>query len=526
MKTANLAEFFKQTARTDRGCLYIQAGALEKQWVSYYTLYQQAESRAKQLAALSLPPRFIAVLWMDQSPASMAAFISVILANGIPVPLHPASKGEEAAAIIRKLEAEIVLLSEVQVQQIQRIASEGSEEGSYLGPMYWLEGESGEKLDASILSAAGSRRPRVRQYSPPSQTAVIFMSSGSTGVPKGILLTEKNLLSNVEAIQAYLHITEMDHILLTKSMGYCSTITGEWLLALLTGANLQMAVGFAHPLQIVGLIRDHHSSFMCTVPSTLIPLLKLKKWNIDALISLKKLIIVGGQMPAELLVQLRRLLSWIEIMPCYGLTEASPRVSYLPGHSLALKPNSVGIPIQGVEITIYLNGQPNPPGEIGEVIVNGPNLMLGYYNDPIRSEKVLAAYGLRTADIGYLDEEGYLFITGRLDNALNVAGHSIYPESIEQVISNHPWIQEVAVTGIADQVWGQLPIAYVVPTESGAAEPSLLEELYQYCQQHLSSVQRPKEIIQIQQLPKRVNGKLDRRRLQFIVKEQSDASTE
>jgi long-chain acyl-CoA synthetase len=515
-----LSEFFQRTAREDRGCFFVHSSSQEERWLAYAEMYSKANAIAEKIRDLPIRHRFIAVIWMDQSPESFIAFMSVVLAEGIPVPIHPTSKCEEAFAVLEKVEADVVMLSASQALQVSNLLSSGMTDGSFLRKVCCMNGETGEALKW-MLPWEVSGEYKKRRYTPPKETAAIFMSSGSTGSPKGIMLSDENLLSNVHAIQSYLKLTEMDRVLLTKSYGYSSTITGEWLLSLLTGAHIYMTAGFFHPLHTVRLIRDYETTFMCTVPSALLPLVKSSKWQSEDLHSLKKLIIVGGQMPVEMLIQLQNRLPWVEMMPCYGLTEASPRVSFLPSHQLMKKQNSVGIPISRVQVGIYQDGQQVDNGSIGEIVVCGPNVMLGYYDDLQRTASVLPSYGLRTADMGYMDEEGYIFITGRLDNALNIAGHTLYPETMEKIIYSHPAVQEVAVAGIPDEVWGHLPIAFVVPNDPLANEKKIIEELFLFCQEHLSAVQRPKEIVLIPNLPKRENGKLDRSYLQSIVKEKN-----
>jgi acyl-coenzyme A synthetase/AMP-(fatty) acid ligase len=206
-------------------------------------------------------------------------------------------------------------------------------------------------------------------------------------------------------------------------------------------------------------------------------------------------------------------------MPCYGLTEASPRVTYLPSHRLTTKPDSIGIPISGVHVGIYRDGQQVSIGEYGEIIVNGPNVMLGYYNDVQRTADFLKEYGLRTSDMGYMDEEGYIYVTGRLDHALNVAGHTLYPEMLEKILIYHPQVREAAVVGMTDEIYGQRPMAFVVWDGLIKDEQKSMDELHHYCRDHLSAIHYLKEICFVQQLPMTINGKLDRSALHSMVKE-------
>ncbi len=481
MMIGSLRRFFEMTAREDRGCLFVDPSSQTERRITYAQMYREAEKWAEELRRLPLRRRFLAAVWMEPSPEYLQAVMAIVLADGIPVPVHPSYKRGEAWSIIDKVEAEAVLLSRSKV---------------------WFAGV------------------KERRYIPPAETAVVFMSSGSTGRPKGVLLSDRNLLSNVGSILDYVRLTEEDRVLLSKSLAYSSTITGEWLAALQAGAHLQMTPGFFHPFQMVRFIREYRTTFACTVPSFLIPLIKSDKWRSGDLISLQKMTVVGGPIAQEMLHRLHARLPWTQIMPCYGLTEAAPRVTYLPSRLFRDKADSAGIPVSGVSVGIYRDGRPVRTGETGEIVVRGPNVMLGYYDDRELTASVLTDYGLRTSDMGRIDQDGCIYVTGRLDHAINVAGHTIYPEKLEKVMFAHPMVREAAAAGKSDPVWGQIPVAFVVPDDPAACERELIDELFRYCREHLSAAHHPKDIFLVRQLPKTKSGKLDRAGLQSMMKEE------
>ncbi|MGB8954279.1 MAG: class I adenylate-forming enzyme family protein [Tumebacillaceae bacterium] len=501
-----LETFFRETARTDRGVLQVEGD--QQTLLTYAELLAGAERLADVLKSHPLRDRFIAAIWMDKTPAYLQAFMAVVLAGGIPVPLHSYSTGGETSAAVRKVEADLLLLSSSKAAQLEK--SDIS-----LPALLCCDGETGERLPAL------SDKPRTpRLYTPPEETAMIILSSGSTGVPKGIMLSSANVLANVRQIQGYVGLQPDDRVLLAKSLGYSSTLTGEWMLALQAGAHLQMTEPFMHPLQMVRFLRDHGTTFMTTSPSAVIPLLKTTRWQADDLAALRQILIVGGGTPPQLLTELQQHLPGKRIIPSYGLTEASPRVTYLPPEQLATRPASVGIPVEDVSVRIIdSNGLPVEAGVEGEVVVQGPNVMLGYYADAERTAAVLTEQGLRTSDIGYLDYESFLYITGRLDNALNVGGHTIYPEPIEQALCVHADVGEAAVVGVPDLVWGERMVAFVVP----AQEPFQPQVLHRHCQLMLSPSQRPRDIIPVAELPKTKSGKLDRSGIRAMAKEWNHA---
>lgn len=496
----DLKHFFLQTQRSDRGVYAFRQGQIQ------YTTYAQLVNRAAELKSswepLRLRKSFIALLWMEQSIEMLQAFIAVKLAGGIAVPLHPFLPLADVRQIQQKLEAELLLYSTAKESDL--FAADQPDTHTY-----YVNGEtSARRMDSDV-----THRQRERSYTPPQETSVIYLSSGSTGSPKGIMLSDRNLLTNVQSIQGYLQLEENDRVCISKSLGYCSTLTGEWLTALQAGCDLLLTSSFLHPLEMIRFIREHRPTFICTVPSTLIPLAKSTKWKEADLQSLRKLLLVGGSIPPEVLVQLKRRIPHVDIIVSYGLTEASPRVTYLPAHETLRKPQSVGIPVEGVSVRIVEQGSCLSPNQVGEIVVSGPNVMLGYYNDEVLSKQVLQLDGLYTRDMGYMDEDGYIYVTGRKDNALNVGGHTVYPESIEQILTLHPLVQEVGVASLDDEVWGQRLVAVIVPLEQNVK----LSELYQYCERSLPSYLRPREIYIASTLPKTKTGKIDRNALRVWI---------
>ncbi|MFC5469138.1 class I adenylate-forming enzyme family protein [Cohnella suwonensis] len=515
MKGGALVGLFEQTARPDRGFRYGEA-----EFISYADLFAEAGKLSAALGRLGQRPRFIAAIWMEPSPECYMAFMAIVLANGIPVPLHGNSSAEQVADVLGKLEAEVLLTSSARLDEVLRSEGIAREAGQGTIIVDGITGEAGEGMEASIRP--GFRR-RERVYTPPEETAVVFMSSGSTGKPKGILLSESNLLSNMASIQASLRLTDEDTVLITKSFGYSSTVTGEWLLALHAGMQIALAPGLLHPLQLVLEIKRSRPTFLCTVPAVLLPLAKSGKWDEQDLQSLTKLIVVGAAMPPETLLQLQMRLPKVEIMPCYGLTEASPRVTCLPAGQLASKSASAGLAIPGVTIAVYREGMPAAPGEEGEIVVNGPNVMLGYYDDERRTANVLTSGGLRTMDRGYMDGDGFLFLTGRTDNAFNVAGHLFHPEMLEKALLSHPAVRESAVTGMPDEISGYRPIAFVIPDQHPVEdERNMVAQLHAYCLNRFTAAGRPKEIIIVRELPRTQSGKPDRTAIQLMAKERND----
>lgn len=225
-----LRELFQRARRHDRGITYA-ARSGESDWTSYAELGNRMDLLAERLKQEQLRPNFIGAVWMAPTPECLAVIGAVILAGGIPLPIHSYMPGQDMLRLIRKFEPEAVFVSEEKLP----ILAEWSRQGEVL-PFYLYAGMAG----GPIAGIGDALRP-IRRYTPPEAVRMIFLSSGSTGEPKGIMLSDHNMLSNVDAILDYTTLCDEDIVLLSKSLGYCSTIVGEWFTAMASGANLVLS---------------------------------------------------------------------------------------------------------------------------------------------------------------------------------------------------------------------------------------------------------------------------------------------
>jgi long-chain acyl-CoA synthetase len=217
----------------------------------------------------------------------------------------------------------------------------------------------------------------------------------------------------------------------------------------------------------------------------------------------------GAAMPVELLQRFEQRYGF-PILEGDGPTECSPVTCVNPLHGVR-KPGSVGLEIPGVEIRILdERGQPLPTGEIGELCVRGPNVMQGYWNLPEETAATFFGEWLRTGDLGYKDEEGYLFMVDRCKDMIIVNGMNVYPRMIEEVLYRYPGVHEAAVVGEPHESHGEIPVAYLVLAEGAAADAVHLRE---HCRESLGSYQMPRKFFFVDSLPKNAAGKILKREL-------------
>lgn len=216
-------------------------------------------------------------------------------------------------------------------------------------------------------------------------------------------------------------------------------------------------------------------------------------------------------MPLEVKTEFERL-TGSRLSEGYGLTETSPVVTTNPIHGLS-KPGSIGIPVEGTIVEIVSIDNPDqimPPGERGEVCVRGPQVMLGYWNRPDETEKVLKNGLLRTGDVGYMDEDGYVYLVDRIKDLIIAGGFNIYPRNIEEAIYKHPDVAETVVIGIPDPYRGQTVKAFVVRRHDGTIDEAGLKA---FLKEYLSPIEMPKIIEFRDSLPKTQVGKLSKKML-------------
>jgi long-chain acyl-CoA synthetase len=335
-----------------------------------------------------------------------------------------------------------------------------------------------------------------------SDICVIIYTSGTTGTPKGAMLSHKNLISNAAAFIQSIPIGKDDNALCVLPMYHCFSWTCSVLATLLRGGAVTVVDIFSR--DTVDVIANYGVTIVYGVPSMYG---LFGKWNVASELSRVRYFISGGSMlPEQIAEQFYRKYNK-RIIEGYGLSEASPVVSVNPPEKP--KNRSIGKPLPGVAIRLIdENGTDVPYGEIGELLVSGPNVMAGYYNLPGESARAIRNGWLYTGDLACTDAEGYLYITDRLKDMIITSAENIYPREIEELLYSHPSIQEAAVIGIPDPLRGQTVCAFIVTAEGHAFDKRLLRD---YLAANLAIYKVPKEYKQVDSLPKNSTGKILKR---------------
>lgn len=378
-----------------------------------------------------------------------------------------------------------------------------------------------ERLEVWYLAPDGSFDPalpgatpdeiRAIQHEPvcgdPDSLAAILYTSGTTGTPKGVMLTQRNLVTNALDSGKALGVLPNDlcYMLLPLFHSFGLTMTN---MHILTGAGLWFEPKF-NPHSLLETVATRKVTTVFLTPSFFRVLLRSENMRPEMLDSLRITLSGGAPLPAPLQNEWRERTGH-ELLNGYGLTETSPVISLNAPHRH--RPVSIGPAIPGVEVEVRDDaGRVLPAGEIGELCVRGPNVMKGYLNKPKETVEVLGADGwLRTGDLAYLDPDGFIFLTGRKKELIIYGGQNVLPQEVELAILEYDGISEVAVVGIEDETKGEYPKAFVVLRE-GVCVTS--RELHEFLRPRLAAYKIPRQYEFIDALPKNTLGKVLKREL-------------
>ena len=339
---------------------------------------------------------------------------------------------------------------------------------------------------------------------PQEHPALIMCTSGTTGKPKGVMLSEKNIITNVSDIAEYFNVNKTDTILISRPLYHCAVITGEFILSLIKGASICFYSNQFNPKALWDIITEKNITVFCGTPTMLEMMARYKNKSLDC--PLRKISVSGERMTTAAACIISDTFRGADIYNVYGLTEACPRVSYLPPHLIYKFPFSVGYPLRSVDIKIIKDdGNPAAQYEKGILWVKGDNVMIGYYNNPELTDKVKKNGWLCTGDIAFYGPYNLLCITGRSDDLIIRAGVNIYPQEIEEAMKKDRRVKEILVYGFNSPHSG-MQIGMKV-----SGEFKNVQEVRKLCIDILPKYEIPLKIELLDELPKNASGKIVRR---------------
>lgn len=363
-----------------------------------------------------------------------------------------------------------------------------------------------------IMESGNSERPSIHTIS--LDLASIVYTSGSTGEPKGVMLSHQNLSDNTISISQYLKLTPDDRIMVVLPLYY---IYGNSLLTthFSCGGSVILDNRFTFPNLIIDTMKKNSVTGFAGVPSTYMILLNKSSIKDCKLNSLRYVTQAGGSMAPSVQLQVAEVFSPAKLYVMYGTTEAAPRLTYLEPDMLKTKLGSIGKAIPNVEVIIAdEHGKSLPAGHTGEIAARGSNIMVGYWKDPQSSAAVIRNGYYFTGDLGKTDEDGYIYVVGRTKDMIKVGGKRVSAKEVEEALLNLPYISEAAVISVPDSILGEAIKAYIVfKTDNFPEFPEIKKQL-----SPLISPYKIPTIFSIQkELPKNGSGKVMKEALKKIV---------
>jgi len=484
---------------------------------SYHDVLDRARRLASALVSRGLSRGGRVGIFMDNTFDAAVAIYGTLMAGGVFVMINPQTKSDKLGFILDNSDAGILLTDE------------------HLSGTYLSAPMNRAKLSAILVagaSAVGAPRgdcPRIESYDAaigdatpidtpvftiPLDLAALVYTSGSTGNPKGVMMTHQAMLFAAQSIAEYLRLDSSQVILNVLPLAFDYGLY-QLLMTVLLGATLVLEASFTYPAQTLKRMTDHRVTVFPGVPtiySTLISMHRRKPLHFPLIQGITN---TAAALPADYTAELHQIFPNALIYRMYGLTECK-RVCYLEPELADVKPDSVGRAIPGTEtFLLSLEGQPVQPGQPGILHVRGPHVMLGYWKDPELSRTMLKEGSLPgervlcTHDWFTMDSDGDLYFKGRSDDIIKSRGEKISPIEVENVLLGIKGVREAAVIGVPDELLGQAVKAFVALDDQAIA----VRDILKHCAAKLENFMVPKIVAIVAALPRTDSGKISKKGL-------------
>lgn len=493
----------------------------KNQRYTYTDVNQAANSLANALAAEGFQRHEPAIVYLDNSPETVISLYGILKAGGIFVIVNSKVKPRKLAYILADCRAKTLITDTSHYKQL----SQASEDFSGLRRVVFIDYEKAgtlEPLSAGVKHLSFKKMVRddkpgvTRPANIDVDLASLIYTSGSSGNPKGVMLTHHNMVTAVNSITQYLENIDSDIIMDTLPLSFDYGLY-QVLMAFKFGGTVILENGFVFPEQIIKKVVQEQVTGWPVVPTMAAMLCRLKNLENHDFSRLRYVTSTGQVLPTNHIARLRQVFPKTKIFSMYGLTECK-RVSYLPPKDLDRKPNSVGIAIPNTEVYIVdeAGQEITEPGKSGELVVRGSTVMQGYWGLPeetrraIRSGSYPGEKVLYTGDLFKKDEEGYLYFLGRKDDIIKTSGHMVSPKEVENVLCEMEDIVEAAVIGVDDEILGRAIKAFVCLAENSKVTE---KEIIAFCLKNLEDHAVPKYVSIQTSLPRNDSGKIQKRDL-------------
>lgn len=448
-------------------------------------------------------------IFMDNSIEAIVSVFGALKSGAAFMMINHTTKAEKLEYILNNSRARVVLTQSCRAGILKGLNCPALKTVIVAGPC-----DNGMHISLDEVMSCENSLPVQTQCIDLDLASIIY-TSGSTGQPKGVMLSHLNMISAAHSIITYLENTENDIIINVLPMSFDYGLY-QMLMAFSVGGTLVLEKSFIYPYQVVDVMSREKVTGLPGVPTIFAMLLHLKDIDKYDFSSLRYITNTAAALPVSHICRLRELFPQAKLYSMYGLTECK-RVSYLQPEELQSRPTSVGKGMPNEEVYIVNEkGNRVGPGEIGELVIRGSNVMMGYWEMPeatrncIRQGRYPGERVLYSGDLFRMDEEGYLYFVARKDDIIKCKGEKVSPKEIENVLYSLHGILEAAVVGVQDEILGEAIKAFIA-LESGSKLTE--KDILYHCSQHLENYMMPKYIVMVDSLPKTTTGKINKRLL-------------
>ncbi|MFN8052485.1 MAG: FadD3 family acyl-CoA ligase [Acidimicrobiales bacterium] len=485
--------------------------------LTYAELAVEARATALALIAAGVAPRDRVAIWAPNMWEWPVTLLGLHLAGAVLVPLNTRYKGHEAAYILRRSGAKVLFTVEGFLGN-DYVSMLGEHDLPDLEKVVVLRGETpaGAVGCADFLAATGDAAAvaaleadldrRIDEMGPDDLSDLLF-TSGTTGAPKGVMCTHRQTVLAFDAWGSIVGLESSDRYLIINpffhSFGYKAGI-----IASLVKGNTMVPMATFDVGQVMSTIESERITTLPGPPTIFQTIINHPDFDIEKLSTLRLAVTGAASVPVQLIREMRDVLGFEKVLTAYGLTEASG-IATVSRHddTPEVIANYSGRAIPDVEVRIVDEaGNEMPPGEPGEVVIRGYQVMVGYFEAPEQTAEAIDAEGwLHTGDIGVMNEDGYLKITDRTKDMFIVGGFNAYPAEIESLLAEHPAIAQASVVGVPDERMGEVGYAFVVLRPGASATP---EEIRTWARANMANYKAPATVEIVDALPLNASGKV------------------
>jgi long-chain acyl-CoA synthetase len=465
--------------------------------ISYKEMNARSNRVATYLQTAGIEPGDYVALCAPNSSDWLVFYFGILKAGAVAVAVSPLLKREEMNLLIGHARPKILFAGEEKLAESEELKKEGLVEKVIC--------RGGDLSLAEVLAKGSSSFQAVDRER--TDTAAILYTGGTTGVPKGVMLSHENINAAIHTVIHNERSTEKDRALCFLPLNHVFAQMHIMNATILSAGCLEMMPAFDLDRVLEAVAKDKVTK-LYAVPTVYVRLLSLDRLK-ERLGSVRYCFSAAASMAAEIVRQWKER-TGLSIYEGYGMTEAAPTVTY--NHYYRHVVGSVGTEVPGVEIQLRdESGNQIGEGDRGEICVRGPNIMKGYLNNPEGTREAFWDGGwFRSGDVGQFDENGYLCIVDRIKDMIITGGENVYPKEVEEVLYRHPAVSEAAVVGMPDREWGERVTAFIVPKKEEGMDPKAIKS---FLKEYLSPFKIPKEYIIVDELPKNPAGKILKREL-------------